>query len=149
MLLNHTHVQNVTLETMQCKKSWSISLFLYTLAPSFRLRVQLFTVTETTQVPPHHHLYHPFGFPSIPLHSHCRFLQGWQHNKHLELYLGLQRHSTIRLAPELLLLWLSKSGRSSRQSISSFLWRCFSTTLLWNRTAQRLQRWVRSKRKGK
>lgn len=76
--------------------------------------------------------------------SLCRGFQCWQHERQRRLYSGLQRHSTITTHSWTALLWLPKSGRLSRWSISSFLWRCFWTPLHCNRMAQRLQKWVQS-----
>lgn len=133
--------------------SFWFCFFFSVLVPSFRLQVQLFTVTEMAKVLPCHHLSYPLvslpflsaTITSAPVTSPlCRGFQCWQHDKHLRLYPGLQRHSTITTHSWTALLWLPKSGRLSRWSISSFLWRCFWTSLHCNRMAQRLQKWVQS-----
>lgn len=93
-----------------------------------------FLPTAVTQLQP------PARFP--------RCFPGWRRDKDLMLYSGLQRHGTTLRASELLLLWLPKSGKSSRLSISCFLWGRFWTTLHCKRIAQGLQKRVKSKWKG-
>lgn len=156
MLLNHTYVQNVTLETKQCKKSWSISI-LYTFTLFFFVPLCIGSLFQTPSSAFYSYWNHPSSSTPPPVSSlWFSFLSSLltlqvaprltaQQTPRALSGTAETQHCTIRSWTA---FTLSKSRRSSRRSISNFLWRCFTTTLHCKRIARRLQRWVRSKWRG-